>query len=329
MTAINRAVLAVAVLLGIAMSPLRLVAAPQAAPAQVAAAPSSENLRFEVASVRPSGPLPGGRVGRGGAPTLNPARLTYERVLFRRLLLDAYGVQRDQIKGPDWAIADAIDGGALFDVSAVIPPSATREQVAQMLQNLLKERFKLSLHHETVRSSGFALVVAKEGPKLTKSAGPVRESEQGTVGARGAMNLGLQSDGFPNLFPGRGMGGTFTGGTVRMRFRDYPLSDLVEQFSFALGMRLIDRTGLSGRYDFTLEFTPPENGNQMGMIVTLPLSPGQTAPLNTAGPRPGQLDSIPVVSSAMERQLGLKLEATMIPVNILVIDHVERTPIEN
>jgi uncharacterized protein (TIGR03435 family) len=125
------------------------------------------------------------------------------------------------------------------------------------------------------------------------------------------------------------MGGTLTGGTVRMRFRDYPLSDLAQQFSFALGIRLIDRTGLSGKYDFTLEFTPPENGTQVGMIATLPLSPGQTAPLNTAGPSPVQLDSIPIVSEARERQLGLKLEAARIPVEILVIDHVERTPAEN
>jgi uncharacterized protein (TIGR03435 family) len=328
MTAINAAMLAVAVVLAIAMSPLQLVAAPQAAPAQVPAPPAPPKLEFEVASVRASGPAGKGVPLRGGPPTVNPGRITYQRTLFRQLLMDAYGVQRDQIKGPDWATADAVSGGALFDISANIPPGATKEQVAMMLQNLLKERFKLSLHHETVQSSGFALVVAGSGPKLTTSAGPVRESERSTPGARGAINLELQNDGFPNLSPGRGMGGTFNGGTVRMRFRDYPLSDLVQQFSFALGMRLIDRTGLSGTYDFTLEFTPPENGIQGGRF-TMALSPGQTAPLNPAGPSPGQLDSVPRISSAMERQLGLKLEATKIAVDMLVIDHVEKTPTEN
>lgn len=130
-------------------------------------------LQFEVASVRASGPLPPSTrgVGRGGLVTSNPERLTYERALFRQLLMDAYGVQRDQIKGPDWATADAVDGGALFDISAKVPPGATKEQVATMLQNLLKERFQLALHHVTVEVSGYALVAAKGGPKLKESAG--------------------------------------------------------------------------------------------------------------------------------------------------------------
>ncbi len=288
-------------------------------------------LRFEVASVKPSGPrTPGTPGGERGRATNTPERLTYERTLFRTLLMDAYGVQRDQIKGPDWAIADAIDGGALFDVSATISPGATKEQVAAMLQNLLKERFNLSLHHTTVQSNGYALVIAKGGSKLKASAGPIRESERASDGARGrGVTLQADRDGFPNLFPERNMGGTFTGGTARIRFRDYPLSDLVQQFSFALAARIIDKTGLTGKYDFTLEFTPPENGSLVGLLATLPLSPGQQAPLSLAGANPGQLDSASAVSSAMEKQLGLKLEASKIPVDVLVIDHVDKTPTPN
>ena len=287
------------------------------------------NPQFEVASVRPSGPVPSGaRGGRGGQVANSPDRLTYARVLFRTLLMDAYGVQRHQIKGPDWATADAIDGGALFDVSARVPPGATKEQVATMLQNLLKERFKLSLHREQTEGSGYALVAAKGGPRLKESAGPPGESERNQT-AKGTVNLQTQKDGFPELFPGRNMGGTFKDGTARIRFRDYPLSDLVQQFSFALAAQVIDKTGLPGKYDFTLEFTLPENGTQVGMLATLPLSPGQTAPLNRNGPNESQVDSVSTISSAMERQLGLKLEASRIAVDTLVIDHVERTPTPN
>jgi uncharacterized protein (TIGR03435 family) len=125
------------------------------------------------------------------------------------------------------------------------------------------------------------------------------------------------------------MGGIFDGGTARIRFRDYPVSDLVEQLSFALAVHVIDRTGLSGKYDFTLEVTPPETGRTVGMGLALPLAPGQKAPLNNRGPNPGQSDAVPVVSSAMERQLGLKLEASRVGVDTLVIDRVERTPTEN
>ena len=143
------------------------------------------------------------------------------------------------------------------------------------------------------------------------------------------MILQIASDGFPELSPGRNMGGVFKDGTARMRFRDYPLSDLAQQFSFALAVPIVDKTGLSGKYDFTLEFSPPETGATVGMLATLLLSPGQTAPLKGNAPNPGQLDTVPTISSAMERQLGLKLEGTKIATDSLVIDHVEKTPIEN
>jgi len=242
--------------------------------------------------------------------------------------MDAYGVERDRIKGPGWATADAIDGGALFDVSAKIPPGATKEQVATMLQNLLKERFQLSLHRETAESFGYALIVAKGGSKLKDSAGPPGESERNKT-VKGTVNLQPQKDGFPELFPDRNMGGTFKDATVRMRFRDYPLFDLAQQFSFALAAHVVDKTGLTGKYDFTLEFTLPENGRMVGMLATLPLSPGQPAPVNRNGPDPGQVDSVSTVSSAMERQLGLKLEASRVAIDTLVIDRAERTPTEN
>jgi uncharacterized protein (TIGR03435 family) len=99
--------------------------------------------------------------------------------------------------------------------------------------------------------------------------------------------------------------------------------------SFVLAAHLTDRTGLGGKYDFTLEFTPPENGFMVAIPATLPLSPGQTAPLNKGGPNPAQQDAVPIISSAMEKQLGLKLEGTKIAVDTLVIDHVEKTPTEN
>ena len=291
-------------------------------------------LQFEVASVRTSGPpAPGTRGGRGGPVqggpgTSDPENLRYERALFRQLLMDAYGVQRDQIKGPDWATADAVAGGALFDISAKIPPGATKEQVATMLQNLLKERFQLALHRTAVEVSGYALVIAKGGAKLKQSAGPLGESERKVL-KNGPITVQIEKDGFPELFPERNMGGIFKDGTVRARFRDYPLSDLVQQFSFALGAHIIDKTGLSGKYDFTLEFTPPEDGFLVWISLTLPLNPGQTAPLNSGGPNPGQVDSVPIVSSAMEKQLGLKLESAKIAVDTLVIDHAEKTPSEN
>jgi len=283
-------------------------------------------LRFEVASVRLAG-----AARRGGPASVNPGRVVYERTLFRKLLMDAYGVQLGQIKGPAWTTADAISGGPLFDVVANIPPGATSEQIPTMLQNLLKDRFKLSVHREEAPSLAFAIEVAKQGPKLKKSAGPRLASEYAKLkgGTRGAVQYELDKDGFPNLFPERGFGATFDGSTVRMRFRDYPLVDLVQQFSYMLNVPMIDRTGLTGNYDFTFEFTLPENAGRVGGRAMLPLSPGQLAPRNTAVPTEGEIAAAPNVSSAMEKQLGLKLQGTRLPADLLVIDHVEKTPTDN
>ena len=288
------------------------------------------DLRFELASVRSAGPAQRGQRG-GGPPTVNPGRITYQRALFRRLLMDAYGVELSQIRGPAWTTADVVSGGLLFDVTANIPRGATKEQIATMLQNLLKDRFKLSVHIQKSRSLAFDLVVAKQGLKLRESAGPRRESEYAKLagGTRGAVMYELDKDGFPNLFPNLGMGAKIDGSTVRMRFRDYPLFDLVQQFSFALGIPIIDTTRLTGNYDFTLEFTLPENAIGIGGRLTLPLSPGQLAMRKNAMPTEGAMAALSTVSSAMEKQLGLKLQATKTPDDLLVIDRVEKTPTDN
>jgi uncharacterized protein (TIGR03435 family) len=306
-----------------------LLAAADAQPPQ-GKSESAPKLEFEVASVRPSGPLPrgmilGGRIS-GGPGTNDPERITYEYVPFEQLVMAAYGVQRYQIRGPDWVTPSDLRGAARFDISVKVPPGATKEQAAAMLQNLLAERFQLTLHHESAQFSGYALVVAKGGAKLKESRGPVEESER----AKRAVGRETEKDGFPKLFPGSNMGGLFErDGAVRLRFRDYPLFDLTQQVSFTLSAHLVDRTGLAGKYDFTLEFAlPPEGLILVGTQATQPLSPGQTAPLYRE-PSPAEQDAVAIVSAAMEKQLGLKLEATKITMDTLVIDHVEKTPTDN
>jgi uncharacterized protein (TIGR03435 family) len=307
--------LAVATRVGVMNVPSALAQPPQGKSESV------PKLEFEVASVRPSGSLPrgmilGGRIS-GGPGTNDPERISYEYVPFQDLVMAAYGVQRYQIRGPDWVTPSDLRGAARFDISVKLPPGATQEQAATMLQNLLAERFQLTLHHEAAQFSGYALVVAKGGAKLKESRGPVEESERARLGAGGKLN------------PGSNMGGDVNrDGVVRLRFRDYPLFDLTQQLSFGLSAHLVDRTGLAGKYDFTLEFTVPENGLIVGIQAALPLSPGQTAPLYRE-PGPAEQDGVAIVSAAMEKQLGLKLEATKITMDTLVIDHVEKTPTDN
>lgn len=291
-------------------------------------------VQFEVASVRPSASLAAGAPqvrghAKGGPGTNDPERISYEHALVRQLIMDAYNVQLDQITGPDWATTDPGPGALLFDVSAKVPPGSTKEQMRIMLQNLLAERFQLAVHHLNKQFSGYALVLAKSGSKLQPSAGTVTQAERATPAAGRGAELRTETDGFPELSPGRNMGGSFKDGVMRMRFRDYPLSDLVQQISVTLGAHMIDKTALEGRYDFKLEFPLPENGFPVAIRAMVPLNPGQQAPLDGAPPDSSQEEAVPLISSAMEKQLGLRLEPIKLAVDTLVIDRIEKKPIEN
>jgi len=163
-----------------------------AALAQTAADPTT----FEVASVKPAAPQTPGRmmVGmRGGPGTPDPGQVTLTNVTQKMLLARAYGVQDYQISGPGWLESER------YDIVAKVPEGATKEQFQAMLQNLLAERFKLTLHHETKELPQYALVVAKNGPKLKESAPP--PAAEGTAAKDGAG-----PDGGPPPGPGPGFG---------------------------------------------------------------------------------------------------------------------------
>lgn len=315
----------------------------------IALAQTEKKLEFEVASVRPSGPLDASATETmrmtGGPGTDDPERITYSRVPMRYLISTAYGVGLDQISGPEWVVTGQSPygrygdprGAAPYDISAKVPPGTTKEQLAEMLQNLLAERFQLTFHHLTKEFSGYALVIAKEGSRLKASAGPISDAEKAlqspartTPGGNTEVSRELQRDGFPQLFPGGNMGGRYEEDEVRIRFRDYPLFDLAQQLSFALGARVADKTGMSSKYDFTLKFELPQAAFMVGFGVISPLkTSGQAWRGTTSPPAPAQVDAVPIISAAMEKQLGLRLEATKIPRDTLVIDHIERVPTEN
>lgn len=294
-------------------------------------------LQFEVASVRPSAPLQAGASGSmrntGGPGTGDPERITYSRVPMRSLISQVYRVGFDQIAGPEWVVTTAGAEATRYDISAKIPPGTTQAQFTEMLRNLLAERFQLTLHHATKEFSGYALVVAKGGSKLKQSAGPLTEAEKTEPSASGGLSMELEKDGFPRLFPGRNMGGHYDerdeGDEVRIRFRDYSLSDLAQQLSFPLLTHVVDKTGMMGKFDFTLKFELPREAFMVGFGAISPLAPGEPWIGSTNQPAPAQVDAVPIISAAMEKQLGLKLEPAKIPMDVLVIDHIEKTPAQN
>lgn len=289
-------------------------------------------LEFEVASVHAVGQVPptaplAGRA-TGGPGSSDPERIIYSREPMVQLIELAYGVGQDRISGPDWIGMDNPRRADRFDITAKVRAGITQEQVAEMLRNLLAERFQLTVHRVTKEFSGYALVVAKGGAKLRESAGPPADSERGSLTSR---QVELAQVGFPMLFPGFNMGASVKDRVVRDRFRDYSLPELADQVSVMLRAHVTDKTGLAGKYDLTLQFETPPNvlGLLMEMTAMVPHVHGQPVGLSKGPPDPAQEDGVEIISSAMEKQFGLKLEKTKIPLDILVVDHIEKNPSEN
>jgi len=285
---------------------------------------------FEVASVKPAAPITDGRIRvmmRGGPGTPDPGQITYTNVTVKSLMTNAYNVKGYQISGPDWFESQR------YDITAKLPPGTTKEQFQLMLQSLLAERFKLTLHHQSKELPMYALVVAKGGPKMKESVDdPNAPTAGGPNAAIGGGRATIGKDGFPQLPPG-GRGGKMmigiNGGRMRMAGNGQSMGELAELLSNQLSRPVLDMTELKAKYDYTLEFAPDEAS--MGMMKGMPMpmpSPGDGA----GGPGPAATpdgSSGPTIFSAVQEQLGLKLEGRKGPVDMLVIDSLEKVPTEN
>jgi uncharacterized protein (TIGR03435 family) len=257
-----------------------LLLAASATPRWIAFAQRQPRPSFEVASVKPT---PAARRGFDFGTyfrSLPGGRFSAENVPLGMLVMKAYGVDSNQIVGGN----QLRFGGETYDIEAKADDQAPRFKAAEaagrsaqdallnsMLQALLADRFKLAVHREITEAAGYALVVAKGGPKL-KEPTEARDTE-----ADGSISV-----------PGRG----------RLKGQRAPLSMLAGQLTRLFGSPVVDETGLEGGFDFNLEWTPQETS--------------------------ADLASASSIFTAIQDQLGLKLEARRERTEIIVIDHVEK-----
>ena len=275
--------------------------------AQAPQTASTPSPSFEVASIKPSHPEGGGLRTR---LMFAPDGLSAGGMTVKSLVGFAYNLKDFQISGGSgWIDSDRFDIDAKMDEATIealkkLPPDQAVEQRRLMLQSLLAERFKLKVTQSSKELPIYALVVAKNGPKVTQSAAaPAPPATPGAPapgpggpGPRGMMRLG---------------NGELTANGV-------PISLLAERIAREVGRDVVDKTGLQGRYDFTLHWTPETP-------AALPGGPADGGP----GPGAAQPDSSgPSIFTAIQEQLGLKLESQKGPVKTLVIDSVEK-PSEN
>ena len=290
--------------------------------AGAALAQNQPRLQFEVAAVKPVEPgrmaLPG---LHGGPGTSSPGRLSGAASL-KQLLRRAYGLNAYQISGPAWM------DSARYEVDAAIPAGATREQVSLMLQALLAERFGLVAHRETRELPFYALVIRKRGPKLQPSstAGPAEEDQPAE---HAVPRLERRPDGIPELSPGSAVPRSYeivVGGPdgilYKLWARRETMQQLADRLSSQLSQPVLDKTGLPGQYDFALTWTMENAGG--GVPRTDPPPDEIDFHGTPVLPEPGLS-----IFTAVEAQLGLKLEQRKGPLPMVVVDRVDRTPTEN
>jgi uncharacterized protein (TIGR03435 family) len=217
----------------------------------------------------------------------------------------AYGVEDNQISGaPKWVNSDKYDVEAKMDGATAAELDKLSDDQSEparerMLQALLEDRFKLMLHRETKDLPVYSLVVAKNGPKLQETK-PGEPDGDGRTGPDGRPAVGGH---FMRM--GRG----------QLNGHNLGMADIVRVLTQQLGRTVVDKTGLRGNYNFTLKWTPDDSD-----------LPEFKEPAGAQGSPPDS--SGPSIFTAIQEQLGLKLESQKGPVEILVIDHVEK-PSEN
>ena len=242
---------------------------------------------FEVASVKHAPPAGNDiRVMMGG----DAGRVNYSNVTLRNVMTRAFSVKDGQITGPDWLSSER------YDIVAKLPPNTSRDQIPLMLQTLLADRFKLTLHREKKVMPVYALVVGKNGPKL-------READA-AAGMRVSMGP-----------KGRQLNGKVS------------IAQLADSLSNFMDRPVLDMTEIKGVYDIDLQWVPDDSQRGPGFM-----GPGGGRPPEGGGERKGATDaseSAASIFTAVQETLGLKLEGRKSPIDILIVDHAEKVPTEN
>jgi uncharacterized protein (TIGR03435 family) len=253
------------------------------------------SLEFEVASVKAHKSddqqvmmvaLPGGR-------------FTARNIALRFLIRTAYRLQDDQIVGgPDWLTSDR------FDIEAKAGDGASPTELLPMMQALLADRFKLAAHHDTKDLPIYALVLARR---------------DGTFGSKLRRNDCVRDDTARPAAPGDATQpppcGSISNGFGRLTLRAVPMAQILQFLSPSVNRVLVDRTGLTGNFDVDLQWTPEQ-------LLQRALGTPADQPIRVNG---ADIDpNGPSIFTAVQEQLGLRLESTKGPVDVLVIDHVEQ-----
>ncbi|HLG95269.1 MAG TPA: TIGR03435 family protein [Bryobacteraceae bacterium] len=303
--------------LGLALASRIIFAQPPAAPS------------FEVASIKPATmPTPGeaaaGKMHVG--LNIDAQRVDIGFFSLRDLIMVAYRVKPYQVVGPDWMLSER------FDVQAKIPEGASREQVPEMLQALLGERFKLATHRDSKEHNVYALVVAKGGPKLKEAAPDAEPPPTPEATGPDGKSVQVTRDG-KGGFMVNGRGGAIKmrmgqSGVMHYEMAKMSMKGLADMLTPFLDRPVVDMSELKGFYEVTLDLS-------MENMIAAARANGVVVPRPNlsldAAKQPADAASDPAGGTVFQsiQQLGLKLEARKAPLETIVVDHLEKSPTEN
>jgi uncharacterized protein (TIGR03435 family) len=234
------------------------------------------------------------------------------------LITRAYGVKYYQLSAPGWM--DTVR----FEISARVPAGATKEQFNLMLQNMLAERFKLTIHRDQKEMQIYEMVVAKGGIKVNESVPEppkdgVADDPALLLGGRGGRGPNVDKDGYPVISKGCKGCMIVSNDKARLTAEETTMTEFADRLSNQLGRLVHDATGLKGKYDFDLTWGETMPARAAGT------TDGNTPLSGTRGPA----DFNQMMISAIQSELGLRLESKKGQVEIIVVDHAEKVPTEN
>jgi uncharacterized protein (TIGR03435 family) len=279
-----------------------------------------QGAQFEVASIKPAGPLTGD-VTLG--LRADGAQVHISLASIKDLMYIGYHIRRYQISGPDWLGADK------FDVDAKIPEGVSLQEsapalrggdlrgskqraIAEMMQNLLKDRFGLKTHWDKKELSVYTLELAKPAPEITEASPPEKEV---------FFPMGNIRNG--STIVDWGSGSRFTFADNVLDAKKLNMDQFTEWLGNFMDKPVVDKTGLKGFYDFSMKLSPEDFRS---MFIWAALNGGSNIPPELLPRLDGlSLDSL---TSGLKK-LGLKLDRGKAPVDVLFIDAVEKKPTEN
>jgi uncharacterized protein (TIGR03435 family) len=290
--------------------------------------PAAHPPTFEVASVKVADGSGTTVASNGGIMVQrraggDPGMIDYKNVTLKFLLARAYGMKEDRILGPDWL------GSESYDIMAKKPAAVPQDQTMLMLQALLSERFKLTLHKETRTMPVYALTMAKGGPKLKEidpavvaafTADAARDGSQPPPATPGG------GGGTPPPVPIGGLNVNMNGQSTQLKGR-VPMSEFVNELGHLVDRPVVDLTELKGAYDIDIAWVPEGSDAGAGRATAVAITSSGDGG-RTVSEREVDLPTGTIFQVLKER-LGLRLEARRLPLEMIVVDHAEKVPTAN